>query len=70
MLKGKSWVSYVLLAVVVLAIWKMNNGDPAKIVDSIWAILNKGADMVTSLWNKFMSMSVPSTPIPTPTPTP
>ena len=58
---GKSWISWVLGVVVVLAIWKMNNGDPTKIIDSVWAMLNKGADVITGLWNKVMSMKTSST---------
>lgn len=58
---GKSWISWVLLFVVGLAIWKMNNGDPSKIIDSVWAMLNKGADIITGIWNKIMSMKTSST---------
>lgn len=54
----KSWISAVLFVVVALSIWKANNGDVNQMVDSIWAILNKAADFVTALWNKFMSLSV------------
>ena len=53
----KSWISTVLLVIVCLSIWKANHGDVSKMVDSVWAILNKGADIVTGLWNKFMSIS-------------
>lgn len=46
----------VFLFIVALAIYKMNNGNVAQIVHSVWALLNKGADFVTSIFKKFLSM--------------
>ena len=54
---AKGWISTVILVMVCLSIYKANNGDVTKMVDAVWAILNKGADIITGLWHKFMSLS-------------
>lgn len=49
------WIGFALLAMVALAIWKMNDGNLANIADGIWGLLNRGADVVTTLWENFVS---------------
>lgn len=49
------WIGFALLAMVALAIWKMNDGNLASIADGIWGLLNRGADVVTTLWENFVS---------------
>lgn len=44
------WLSWVLLAVVLLAIWRINDGQVGNIVQSAWGLLNRGADIAISLW--------------------
>lgn len=56
------WIPAVILFVLFLAIWKANGGDLTKMTDSVWALLNKGADIVLSLWAKFTSVTASSTP--------
>lgn len=48
------WVGFAILAMVVIAIWKVNEGDLSSIAEGIWAILNRGADVVVTLWESFM----------------
>lgn len=42
---------WIVLAVVVIAIWRANDGDLAKMVDSTWLVMNQGADILTTVWN-------------------
>lgn len=48
-------VSLLVTAIVVVAIWKVNDGDLGRIVDAIWTFINWGADTVTALWEKFVA---------------
>lgn len=67
-------ISIALLVMVVIAVWRANNGDLSQIASSIWALLNQGADVITTLWRSFISSGqveeavnqVASTPAPTP----
>lgn len=49
------WVSFALLAMVVVAVWKVNNGDLGKIVEAAWSLINWGADQLTLVWEKFVA---------------
>ena len=49
------FISIALLAMVLLAIWRANNGDLSQIGTSIWNVLNEGADLITTLWRSFIS---------------
>jgi hypothetical protein len=49
------WIGFALLAMVVIAIWRMNDGNLANIADGIWGLLNRGADVVQTLWENFIS---------------
>jgi hypothetical protein len=48
-------LSFAVLAMVLLAVWKANNGDLSSIAAAIWEVLNRGADVVTTLWDSFVS---------------
>lgn len=48
-------VSVVTTVIVIVAIWKVNDGDLGRIVDAIWTFINWGADTVSGLWEKFVS---------------
>jgi len=48
-------ISIALLVMVVIAIWRANNGDLSQIATSIWNVLNEGADLITTLWRSFIS---------------
>ena len=50
------WLSFAFIAVIVLAIWKVNNGNMSNIVDTVWGLLNKGADIVVNLWHNISSI--------------
>lgn len=43
-------VSYFVIAVIFVAVWRANNGDMGKIADSVLTVLNHGADFVTTVW--------------------
>lgn len=49
------WIGFALLAMVAIAIWKMNDGNLANIADGIFNLLNRGADVVQTLWENFVS---------------
>ena len=40
---------------VVIAVWKSNNGDVGNIIDGIWMVLNNGADILVGLWDRFVA---------------
>ena len=44
------WVPFVVLAIILLAVWR-SNGSIEGVVQSIWALLNRGADIVIAIWN-------------------
>ena len=50
------WMSFALVAIILLGIWKINNGNLTTLADSVWGLLNKGADVVVSIWNSFTSI--------------
>lgn len=71
-------ISIGLLVMAGLAIWKANNGDLSQIASSVWAVLNEGADLITTLWRSFISSGqleetvnevANNTPAPSPSPT-
>jgi len=45
------WVPFVVLAIILLAVWRANGGTIENVVQSIWGLLNRGADIVIAIWN-------------------
>lgn len=45
------WVPFVVLAIILLAVWRANGGSIESVVQSIWTLLNRGADVVIAIWN-------------------
>lgn len=48
-------VSLAVVAMVLVAVWKVNDGNLGNIVDAIWNFIEWGADMISSLWDKFIA---------------
>lgn len=44
---------FIVIGAVFIAVWRANNGDLTRVADAIITVLNKGADVVTTLWNGF-----------------
>lgn len=42
---------WVVLIVILIAIWRANNGDLTSMIDNTWKVLNQGADILTAVWN-------------------
>jgi hypothetical protein len=42
---------WVVLIVILIAIWRANNGDLTSMIDNTWKVLNQGADILTTVWN-------------------
>lgn len=53
-------LTFVVLGAIVVAVWRANNGDVSQIANSVVQVLQHGADIVTSLWNSFVSILKPS----------
>lgn len=53
MLAGNRIVLFIVLAVVLLAVWKANGGDVGKVAESAWGALNKAADSLLQVWGQF-----------------
>jgi low affinity Fe/Cu permease len=51
------YVGWFIIAVIAVAIWRGSNGDLTKVADTVWMVLNKGADFVTVLWNNLTASS-------------
>ena len=47
-----SLIKWFLVACVLLAIWRGFDGDIGAIVDTVIDYIQKGADIVTQLWNE------------------
>lgn len=62
------WVSLAVLAMVVVAVWKVNDGNLGNIVDAIWSFINWGADTISGLWEKFIASGSGDSPPPEPAP--
>ena len=45
------WVPFVVLAIVLLAVWRANGANIDSVAAAIWGFLNQGADLVIALWN-------------------
>lgn len=48
-------VSLAVVAMVLVAVWKVNDGNLGNIVDAVWNFIEWGADMISSLWDKFIA---------------
>ena len=48
------WVSAALFFMVLLAVWRANDGNLAQVASSVWTVLEKGAEVVTTLWRSFV----------------
>jgi hypothetical protein len=44
-------------AIVLIAIWRMNNGDVNTLIDNIWNILSQGADVAIKIWHSVVGIS-------------
>lgn len=69
------WIGIALTVMVLIAVWKANNGDISNIVSAIWTFINTGAQVLLDLWNKFIGSGefqnvLNETTAPAPTPTP
>lgn len=53
---ARNIIGWVLITIVGLAIYRMNNGNVEQMIHSVWALISKGADIVTSIFKKFLSM--------------
>lgn len=43
------------IAVILLAIWRANNGDVSVLVNTVWGIIDTAADILTEIWNQVMA---------------
>lgn len=50
LLQGKV-MQAIMIAVVVMALWKATGGDVGKMVDGFLAFLDKASDMLLQAWN-------------------
>lgn len=50
-----SIIKWFIIACVGLAIWKSYNGDIGAIVNAIWGWIQRGAEVVTNIWNEVNS---------------
>lgn len=48
------WVSIIVITMVVVAVWKANNGDVSAIVSAVWNFINAGAQVMLDLWDRFI----------------
>lgn len=48
------WIGIALMAMVVVAIWKANNGDLSVMISAVWTAINNGAQILLDMWNKFI----------------
>ncbi len=48
------WIGFAVMAMVVVAIWKANNGDLSVMITAVWTAINNGAQIIIDLWNKFI----------------
>lgn len=46
---------FVVIGAIFIAVWRANDGDMTRIADAVITVLNKGADIVTTLWNGFVA---------------
>lgn len=60
----KSWISAILLVMVCVAIYRISGGNVNNIVNTIWNIISKGADIITGLWHKAASLTTTSSTTP------
>jgi hypothetical protein len=44
------------IIVILLAIWRANNGDVTVMVNTVWGIIDTAADILTQIWNQVMSV--------------
>jgi hypothetical protein len=44
------------IIVILLAIWRANNGDVTVMVNTIWGIIDTAADLLTQIWNQVMAV--------------
>lgn len=65
-------VSAAVVAIIVLAIWRANNGDLSTVISTVWQILSAGADIVLRIWDEIVAVSAstpaPAAPAPAPAP--
>lgn len=44
------------IIVILLAIWRANNGDVTVMVNTVWGIIDTAADLLTQIWNQVMAV--------------
>jgi hypothetical protein len=44
-------VPLIIVIVVLIALWKANNGDIGKVFYTIWGLFDAASNMVLDLWN-------------------
>lgn len=60
LLFGNKIATMITVAVIVLAVWKYNNGDVTGVIDGIWNALNKAADSLIQVWDHFFGDKPPA----------
>jgi hypothetical protein len=59
-------ITAAVTIIVLLAIWRANNGDMTSIVNATWTILSAGADIAISIWHQVVNVSGHAAAIPSP----
>lgn len=54
-LMSNKLATMIVAGIVLVAIWKYNDGDLANIVDAVWGAMNKVADSLIQLWDHFFN---------------
>lgn len=44
------------IIVILLAIWRANDGDVTVLVNTVWGIIDTAADILTQIWNQVMAV--------------
>lgn len=44
------------ILVIILAIWRANDGDVTVLVNTVWGIIDTAADLLTQIWNQVMAV--------------
>lgn len=44
------------IIVILLAIWRANDGDVTVLVNTVWGIIDTAADLLTQIWNQVMAV--------------
>lgn len=44
------------ILVIILAIWRANDGDVTVLVNTVWGIIDTAADLLTQIWNQVVAV--------------